>query len=369
MPTEALPVYRQEEQLLEALPKLAPPDAWLLVVNSRPGPAGTPLYAGTYLTRSAEGEWAAGSLPDLPAALRKRFVALLAAVREEDGGAAWDACLVTLPLNPLEAYRYDVQQKVVYGCRTAREGSVDPADHATAYELPTPDALLAQMRAKDAELDRRRRLSPEQMEQAMLLVLLPALPADTNQVLLRYEVAAATTEPAASLQGLYLSAGEEARAQPLPALPNALLTAFADFRVASIHQSGEEWASVELLARLVPDEYGDDKLERTYAFDRPEPLRGLLTGAAAGESPAAFATRVREAFDAAANEDNAANNAADYRETPAAARSTPTAAPAAKPTTWVCTWCKQTYVSTRQPTSFQPGKCLRNPGKAHAWHK
>ena len=37
--------------------------------------------------------------------------------------------------------------------------------------------------------------------------------------------------------------------------------------------------------------------------------------------------------------------------------------------TWVCTWCHEEYTGSRQPTSFQPGKCERNPGKAHAWHK
>ncbi len=45
------------------------------------------------------------------------------------------------------------------------------------------------------------------------------------------------------------------------------------------------------------------------------------------------------------------------------------AAPEAKATTWVCTWCHEEYTGTSQPTSFQPGKCERNPGKAHAWHK
>ena len=38
-------------------------------------------------------------------------------------------------------------------------------------------------------------------------------------------------------------------------------------------------------------------------------------------------------------------------------------------TVWVCTWCRHTYTSPKQPTSFEPDKCPRNPGKAHAWHK
>ena len=45
------------------------------------------------------------------------------------------------------------------------------------------------------------------------------------------------------------------------------------------------------------------------------------------------------------------------------------AAAEAPATTWVCTWCHEKYTSARQPTSFQPDKCERNPGKAHAWHK
>jgi len=36
---------------------------------------------------------------------------------------------------------------------------------------------------------------------------------------------------------------------------------------------------------------------------------------------------------------------------------------------WVCTWYRQTYTSPKQPTSFEPDKCPRNAGKAHAWHK
>jgi len=46
----------------------------------------------------------------------------------------------------------------------------------------------------------------------------------------------------------------------------------------------------------------------------------------------------------------------------------PVAAEAAT-STWVCTWCHEEYTGERQPTSFQPGKCERNPGHAHAWHK
>ena len=46
------------------------------------------------------------------------------------------------------------------------------------------------------------------------------------------------------------------------------------------------------------------------------------------------------------------------------------AAPAAPPlVVWVCTWCHHTYTSPKKPTSFEPDKCERNPGKAHAWHK
>ena len=48
----------------------------------------------------------------------------------------------------------------------------------------------------------------------------------------------------------------------------------------------------------------------------------------------------------------------------------PAPAPAARPlTVWVCTWCHETYTGPKQPTSFQPNKCRRNPGKAHAWHR
>ena len=47
----------------------------------------------------------------------------------------------------------------------------------------------------------------------------------------------------------------------------------------------------------------------------------------------------------------------------------PPAAAEASATTWVCTWCHEEYTSERQPTSFQPDKCERNPGHAHAWHK
>ena len=36
---------------------------------------------------------------------------------------------------------------------------------------------------------------------------------------------------------------------------------------------------------------------------------------------------------------------------------------------WVCTWCRHTYTSPVKPTSFEPDKCPRNAGKAHAWHK
>ena len=85
MPAETPPVWKQEEDLLEALRQVAPPDAWLLLVSSQPGPAGTPAYAGVYLMRSEVGEWAADRLPALPAALRKRFAALLAAMRDENG--------------------------------------------------------------------------------------------------------------------------------------------------------------------------------------------------------------------------------------------------------------------------------------------
>jgi len=363
MPAETPPVWKQEEDLLEALRKTAPPAAWLLVVNCQPGPAGTPAYASAYLTRSEAGEWAAGSLPELPAALRKRFVALLAAMRDENPGAAWDACRVTLPFDLLEAYRYDFQQKVTYGCRTAREGNVDPADYAAAYELPAPDALLAQVQARSAELDRQRRLNPALMEQALLQELLPALPPDCQQVLVRYE--AELADPAASLRGIYLTTGgDEARAQPLPALPAAVATAFADFRRASVFQSGNDWTSVEALVRTVLDEYGDDQLAVDYFFDESPPLRGLLKEAPAGESPAEFAARVQAALSAPPDVED------DYEQPaarPTGAAPAPAAAP--KPTTWVCTWCKQTYTSAKQPTSFQPDKCPRNPGKAHAWHK
>ena len=64
------------------------------------------------------------------------------------------------------------------------------------------------------------------------------------------------------------------------------------------------------------------------------------------------------------------------RPIPAAAAAPPAAQPGnqgrpAAPalTVWVCTWCRHTYTSPKQPTSFEPDKCPRNPGKAHAWHK
>lgn len=36
------------------------------------------------------------------------------------------------------------------------------------------------------------------------------------------------------------------------------------------------------------------------------------------------------------------------------------------PVTYVCIWCKQEYTPAKQPTSFEPSKCPRNPGRAHA---
>jgi len=70
----------------------------------------------------------------------------------------------------------------------------------------------------------------------------------------------------------------------------------------------------------------------------------------------------------------AARAARAVRAIPAAAAAPPAAQPdnqghPAALTVWVCTWCRHTYTSPKQPTSFEPDKCPRNPGKAHAWHK
>ena len=367
MATETLPVYKQEEQLLEALRQVAPPDAWLLVVGSQPGPAGQPAYAGVCLTRSAAGEWAASSLPALPAALQKRFVALLAAQREENPGAAWDACRVTLPLNLLEAYRYDVQQKIEYGCRTAREGNVDPADYAVAYEMPAPAALLAQVQGQADERLRQQRLQPDTMRQILLKTLLPALPDwPIYFFILRQEPADDGTT--ASLRGFYVGYdGSEWQVQPMPeqvALPPAVATDFADLRRAVALYTGYPWDSVELVVRHVPDDNDEYALDAEWYYNQPRPLRGLL--ADAHLPPAEFITRMATAL--AGPPDVEGDAPAEY-EAPAPARAADTKPAPAAATTWVCTWCQQTYTGTQQPTSFQPGKCPRNPGKAHAWHK
>jgi len=366
MPAETPPVWKQEEQLLEALRQVAPPDAWLLVVGSQPGSAGKPACAGVYLTHSAAGEWAASALPALPAALQKRFVALLAAMRAENGGVAWDACRVTLPLNLLEAYQYDVRQQLEYGCRTAREGSVDAAAGA-AYELPAPAALLAQVRGQADERVRQQRLNPDAMRQILLKTLLPALPdRPIYFFILRQEPAADGTT--ASLRGFYVGYdGSEWQVQPVPALaalPPAVATDFADLRRAVALYTGYPWDSVELVVRHVPDDNDEYALDAEWYYNQPRPLRGLLDDAHL--PPAEFITRMATAL--AEPPDVEGDAAAEY-EAPAPARAADTKPAPAAATTWVCTWCKQIYTSAKQPTSFQPDKCPRNPGKAHAWHK
>jgi len=366
MPAETPPVWKQEEDLLEALRQVAPPDAWLLVVGSQPGPAGTPAYAGVYLTHSAAGEWAASALPELPAALQKRFVALLAAMRAENGGVAWDACRVTLPLNLLESYRYDVRQQLEYGCRTAREGSMDAAAGA-AYEMPAPAALLAQVQGKADEQVRQQRLNPDTMRQLLLQTLLPALPDwPVYCLILRQEPAA--DGATASLRGFYLGYdNDEWQVLPVPervALPPAVAPDFADLRRAVALYTGYSWDSVELVVRHVPDDNGEYALDAEWYYNQPRPLRGLL--ADTHLPPAEFIARMATALTAPPDVEGDA--AAEY-EAPAPAHADKAPPAAAKSTTWVCTWCQQTCTSTKQPTSFQPGKCPRNPGKAHAWHK
>ncbi len=111
-----------------------------------------------------------------------------------------------------------------------------------------------------------------------------------------------------------------------------------------------------------------------FHFLRPAALAALMLLAGCGKGKSADSARAdaadnpTETSSATAAEEQPAENA--DANTDAGSSDVPSATSAAPAEqTWVCTWCHEEYTGSRQPTSFQPGKCERNPGKAHAWHK
>ena len=217
----------------------------------------------------------------------------------------------------------------------------------------------------------KKHLPPAALEEQIVEALRPALPAPPNYwqfVGLSCELGDDPTHPLVDILSvcLYQTEAGEWRANALPALPPAVAARLVDLR-ASLAQFGlRPWRSTELHLQ------GDGSYQFTYSYEEPLRLRGLTAegDATSRFEPAALLARFLAAQNAPADyADDEADDEPDYA--PANQRDYPAAAPPAPaaPTVWVCTWCHEQYASARQPTSFQPGKCPRNPGKAHAWHR
>ena len=199
------------------------------------------------------------------------------------------------------------------------------------------------------------------LEEQLVDALRPTLPANWQFYCLNCELSGDPTHPQVSFANVCLTLGDDGEwgAQNLAA-PPSLLAQFVALREAAFQLLRTRWSSAEL--RLE----GDGSFQITYDNAPPRRLNGISDEQATGRfEAAAFLAR----FLVAQREPAPTNDGGydSYDEPPVANR--PAApVPAALPT-WACTWCHAEYTSAQQPTSFQPGKCPRNPGKAHAWHR
>ena len=204
------------------------------------------------------------------------------------------------------------------------------------------------------------------LQEQLIDELRPLRPADWQYCLLNCELSADPAHPQASYAHVYLAenaAGEWATGN-LPALPPDLTAQLIDLREALFEGLGTRWSSVEL---QLTNDYSGGQLR--YGYGPPPRLSGRDDDEAVGrfDAPTFLARCLAARADRAAD---ANEEQADYAAEAPASNAAPAARPAAPvAVVWVCTWCHGTYCSARQPTSFQPGKCPRNPGKAHAWHR
>ena len=113
------------------------------------------------------------------------------------------------------------------------------------------------------------------------------------------------------------------------------------------------------------NQVGNEATRVSQTVSRVLPATGKAAGSKSAGSQTAPAEPAAEPASLPATDESAAPASG------AGSSASEAAAPpaSAAPTTWVCTWCKEEFTGDKQPTSFQPGKCERNPGKAHAWHK
>lgn len=210
-------------------------------------------------------------------------------------------------------------------------------------------------------------LSIDALEEQIIDALRPQLPAGWQLLLLSCELSDGPTNPEASCASVYLTDDEAGvwAAGNLPALSPGLKKQFIGLREALFRVLGTRWSNVEL-------EFANDDNGYLFSYDYAPPARlsGRTDWEAAGrfEAPAFLARCLAARADLAEAPDD--DGADDYAAEAPPRNPAPAARPAAPAeVAWVCTWCHDTYRSARQPTAFQPGKCPRNPGKSHAWHR
>lgn len=134
-------ILELEDQVVAALRQAAPTGTRLLVVGCQAS-GGSLHFRNAYLTGPATGVTAAGSLPDLPAAIKAKFAALRQASLPEHHNVPWEACKLTLVFGQLPPYNNAGNNQLNYDYDDQR-GMSEPI-MGFGFAVPSPAGLLAQ---------------------------------------------------------------------------------------------------------------------------------------------------------------------------------------------------------------------------------